>query len=233
MDLLVPTVPIDLPDKAFERLEHMVENYRTLGRDNVSGKSTDLYAFHYSGPYKIVLDVVAQNEAKVEFYVRGVYKKGLFEEREITKLWLYGDFDLEREDSETLVNYRWFDWLDLSNPVYKVLKHELSPFRDAVLKRKIANNFICDYQGNVDRIKNENLAEAEEKADIKIYDLGLEDVSNLLGKKLELVPTETPVTAIIAPNDNQLRYKAHQMNADALVSFQAGSSRATPVRIIR
>lgn len=87
------------------------------------------------------------------------------------------------------------------------------------------------YDFAVKNLRGENMKDLEEAVkDIKIYQLPPGDVSNLIGKKFELVDTKKPETFLSAEDHFWLRVRAYELGADAVVGCQIGSSTGTPVR---
>lgn len=87
------------------------------------------------------------------------------------------------------------------------------------------------YNEDVKHLSELNMKDLEEAVkDIKIYQLSSGDVSNLIGKKFELVDTKKPETFLSAEDHFWLRVRAHELGADAVVGCQVGSSTGTPVK---
>ena len=88
-----------------------------------------------------------------------------------------------------------------------------------------------DYNQLVEIIRGENMKDLTKAVkDIKVYQLPMDDVSKLLNKELELVDTKNPETFIKAEDTFWLRVRAHELDADAVVTYNPGSSIGTPVR---
>jgi len=88
-----------------------------------------------------------------------------------------------------------------------------------------------EYQSQVERFKQLNLEDIEEKiSGIRVYQGTIGELQSELGKPLRRVETDKPETFIEAHDPFWLRVKAYQLGADAVVHYQPGSSIGTPVR---
>lgn len=95
------------------------------------------------------------------------------------------------------------------------------------------NKKVNELYSKLEQYKKENMEDLRKNADsIAIYDLDPDQVEKLTGKKLRLVDTGEPKKFIEAINSFDMRIKAFHLGADAVIRYQEGSARGTPVKLV-